>query len=150
MTDYTVNSNNYNINDDYYLQPDETLNVKMTVIGKRYSTSIVYVGYGVLYVDNIDGINTTESKYFNTRCTLYDYTINGSKLKKSIIFNKVFTNTSIKGYSIGGTLTIYPAISNNIRIKINDSYIDGTPKIKINGNWTDGTSYVKVGGSWRN
>ena len=147
---YTVNSSNYNVNDEYYLQSEETLNVEMTVIRRKNGSIIGYVGYGVLYIDSIDGVNSLETTYFNSKCTLYNYAIDGSKLKKPIIFNKVLTNTIIEGYFNGGTLTVYPAISDKIKIKINNSYIDGVPKIKIDGNWTDGSAYVKINGSWRN
>jgi hypothetical protein len=150
MTTYTVDQNNYSVNDEYYLQSNEILDVKMTVIGRKIGTAIAYVGYGVMSIGSINGVDSTKTNYFNTKCTLYEYTIDGSIIKNAIIFNKVFTDTSIKGYYPGGTLTIYPVKSNNTKIKVNNNYIDGTPKIKINGNWADGSAYVKIGGSWRN
>ena len=98
--------------------------------------------------EEITGV-TVDSKIKVLYTYFYNITITSNNVNKN--FRIIIYSQQMLSESQGGTITINIINDiSNIKIKINNSYINGVPKIKINGNWTDGSAYVKIDGSWRN
>lgn len=149
---YTVDSTNYTNDVTFNLKKGDTLKIiSYTNTSKKY-------GYGV-YGDDKNYPNYSINEWYRlTGVNIDSYT----EVVKKYFFNLTITSEINKDFEIllfqksallllnGGTISVRISADNNVKIKIDNTYIDGTPKIKINGNWTDGSAYVKTDGIWRN
>ena len=152
MTEYA-----YKIKKDNYTE-NITFNLKKGDVLKITSSKKDSTGYGICgnssmpYKsiadwEEITGV-TVDSKIKVLYTYFYNITITSNNVNKNF---RIIIYSQMLSESQGGTITINIINDiSNIKIKINNSYINGVPKIKINGNWTDGSAYVKIDGSWRN
>lgn len=59
------------------------------------------------------------------------------------------TTNGVQSGNGSATITLIAVASSKCRIKVNGTWVNGTPYIKVNGSWVEGKPYIKVNGQWK-
>lgn len=107
---------------------DATFDMRSTNVWQNFGERTITVGH------NPDGTyNSSKSASFNT----------------SVINDPVFNGWSLYSGQCSVNITLPTISTNNIKIKVSDTWKNGKVYVNVNGTWKEGTPYVNINGSWK-